>query len=146
MIEQTNHLAELWWNWMSAMFWQVGLLIVLIALLDLLIRKWAWPQLRYALWSLILIKLILSPALSSPSGLAPKLRPYLTQVLNRTVSEPAIAEKLPPALPFLNDRITRAAVQSEPNLMLTMEDIPTAGNSVSSERLTQATGPRLDWP
>ena len=145
MIGQINNLAQLWWDWTSAMFWQVGLLIVLIALLDLLIRKWAWPQLRYALWSLVLIKLILSPALSLPSGLAPKLRPYVTQVLNKAASEPAVTEKLLPALPFLSNRITQVAVQSEPHLMLTMEDVPTEGNSVGSERLTQATGPRLDW-
>jgi hypothetical protein len=43
------------------MFWQVGLLILLIGGIDRLIRKWAWPQLRYALWSLILVKLLLPP-------------------------------------------------------------------------------------
>ena len=145
MIESINYLAQLWWNWMSAMFWQVGLLIALIALLDLLIRKWAWPQLRYALWSLILVKLILSPALSSPSGLAPKLKPYVAQVLSKTVSEPAIAEKLPPALPFLNDRITQVAAQSQPYRISTVVDISTTGDSVGNERLIQATGPRLDW-
>ncbi len=145
MIEQINHLAQLWWSWTSAMFLQVGLLIILVALIDLLIRRWAWPQLRYALWSLILIKLVLSPALSLPTGLAPKLRPYVTQVLNRTVNEPAVTSKLPPTLPFLNDRITQAAVQSEPHIILAVEDIPTAGDSVGGERFTQAAGPRLDW-
>ena len=74
MIEEINHLAQSWWDWMSAMFWQVGLLILIIAMIDLLIRKWAWPQLRYALWSLVLIKLVLSPTLSLPSGLTPKLK------------------------------------------------------------------------
>ena len=29
-------------------------------------RKWAWPQLRYALWSWVLVKLILPPNLTSP--------------------------------------------------------------------------------
>jgi len=58
MIEQLNAIARLWWDWSVAMFWQVGLLILLIAALDRLTRRWAWPQLRYALWSLILIKLL----------------------------------------------------------------------------------------
>ena len=98
MIEQINHLAQLWWDWTSAMFWQVGLLIALTALLDRLIRRWAWPQLRYALWSLILVKLVLSPALSLPSGLAPKLRPIVAHVLETAISEPQATEKLPPVL------------------------------------------------
>ena len=55
------------------MFWQVGLLILLIGCIDLLIRKWAWPQLRYALWSLILVKLLLPPTWSLPSGIVPEL-------------------------------------------------------------------------
>ena len=83
MIEQLNHLARLWWDWSAAMFWQVGLLIVLIGCIDLLIRRWAWPQLRYALWSLILIKLLLPPTLSLPSGVVPELRPVIRQALQR---------------------------------------------------------------
>ena len=74
MIDALNAIAQVWWSWMSAMFWQVGLLILLIALVDRLVRRWAWPQLRYALWSLVLIKLILPPTLSLPSGIVPRLQ------------------------------------------------------------------------
>ena len=81
MIESLNAIAHVWWTWIAAMFWQVGLLIVLIACLDRLIRRWAWPQLRYALWSLVLIKLILPPALSLPSGIVPALQPVASQAL-----------------------------------------------------------------
>ena len=63
MIELLNHIARLWWDWTASMFWQVGLLILVIGCIDLLTRKWAWPQLRYALWSLILVKLLLPPTL-----------------------------------------------------------------------------------
>ena len=59
MIEQINHLAGLWWSGTIAMFWQVGVLIILIGCVDLIIRKWAWPQLRYALWLMVLVKLVL---------------------------------------------------------------------------------------
>ena len=45
MIEQFNHIAGLWWSGAIAMFWQVGVLIILIGCVDLIIRKWAWPQL-----------------------------------------------------------------------------------------------------
>jgi beta-lactamase regulating signal transducer with metallopeptidase domain len=79
MVEQLNAVARLWWDWSAAMFWQAGLLIVLIGCVDLLIRKWAWPQLRYALWSLILLKLLLPPTLSLPSGIVPGLQPVVGQ-------------------------------------------------------------------
>jgi beta-lactamase regulating signal transducer with metallopeptidase domain/LysM repeat protein len=81
MIEQLNAISEVWWGWMAGMFWQVGLLILLIACIDRLVRKWAWPQLRYALWSLILIKLILPPTTSLPSGVVPELRPVVGQAV-----------------------------------------------------------------
>ncbi len=81
MAELLNTLARLWWDWTAAMFWQVGLLTILIGCLDLLVRKWAWPQLRYALWSLILIKLLLPPTLSLPSGVVPGLQSRAVQAL-----------------------------------------------------------------
>ena len=32
MVELLNHIARLWWDWTASMFWQVGLLILAIAL------------------------------------------------------------------------------------------------------------------
>jgi beta-lactamase regulating signal transducer with metallopeptidase domain len=87
MVEQLNAIARLWWGWSAAMFWQVGLLILLIAAIDRLIRRWAWPQLRYALWSLILVKLLLPPWLSLPSGIVPGLQPVVKQALVRLEPE-----------------------------------------------------------
>ncbi len=91
MVEQLNAIARIWWDWTAAMFWQVGLLIVLIACIDRLIRRWAWPQLRYALWSLILIKLLLPPSLSLPSGIVPGLQPKVAQAVRWMGSEKAAA-------------------------------------------------------
>ncbi|MBP7053678.1 MAG: hypothetical protein KBE65_21930, partial [Phycisphaerae bacterium] len=87
MVEQLNAIARLWWNWSVGMFWQVGLLILLIATIDRLIRRRAWPQLRYALWSLILIKLLLPPSLSLPSGIVPGLQPVVHRAFARLESE-----------------------------------------------------------
>jgi beta-lactamase regulating signal transducer with metallopeptidase domain len=81
MIELLNHIGHLWWDWTAAMFWQVGLLILLIGGIDRLIRRWAWPQLRYALWSLILVKLLLPPNWSLPSSIVSELQPRVTQAL-----------------------------------------------------------------
>lgn len=93
MVEQLNTISGLWWDWSAAMFWQVGLLIILIACIDRLVRRWTWPQLRYALWSLILIKLILPPTLSLPSGVVPGLHLKIAPALRWLDSEkPAAGE------------------------------------------------------
>jgi beta-lactamase regulating signal transducer with metallopeptidase domain len=61
MFEQINAIAQGWWNWMWPMFWQVSVLVVLLGIIDLLLRRHIWPQVRYALWLLVLVKLILPP-------------------------------------------------------------------------------------
>jgi beta-lactamase regulating signal transducer with metallopeptidase domain len=73
MTEQINKIAEIWWSWMWPMFWQVGVLIVLIAAVDLFTKRWVWPQVRYALWFLVLVKLVLSPDLTSPASLTSQI-------------------------------------------------------------------------
>jgi beta-lactamase regulating signal transducer with metallopeptidase domain len=74
---------------MSAMFWQVGLLIILVACIDTLIKKWAWPKLRYALWLLVLIKLVLPPGVSMPGSLVERLQPQLNRIMSRNISKPS---------------------------------------------------------
>lgn len=68
MIIVLNSISTSWWNWMSAMFWQLTILIIFIFLLDLFLEKWIFPQLRYSLWLLVLIKLVIPPDYSLPSG------------------------------------------------------------------------------
>ena len=158
---------------MSAMFWQIGLLILLIAFIDLLIRKWAWPQLRYALWSLILIKLILSPALSLPSGLAPKLKPVLTRMLESAADKELIEVTWPIVIPSTNDEFRQTVMRSYPshptfaesNLnaerrygevsaqdnieqVQTDDPMPDTGILIAQSpnyAIFQPVGPRLDW-
>jgi beta-lactamase regulating signal transducer with metallopeptidase domain len=73
MTEQINTIAEIWWSWMWPMFWQVGVLIVLIAAVDFFIKRWVWPKVRYALWLLVLVKLVLPPGLTSPASLTSQI-------------------------------------------------------------------------
>jgi len=70
-MSQLHRIAELWWGWMEPMFLQVSLLILLVWVIDLVIRKWAWPQVRYALWLLVLLKLLIPPTWYLPSGIVP---------------------------------------------------------------------------
>lgn len=66
-------LEEFWLAWMAPMLWQSSLLILAVLLADLLLRRWAWPQLRRALWLMAALKLMLPPSLTSPVGVAPRL-------------------------------------------------------------------------
>ncbi len=111
MVELLNHIAHLWWDWTASMFWQVGLLILLIGSVDLLIRKWAWPQLRYALWSLILVKLLLPPSLSLPSGVVPELQPRIAQVLDWLDSEKQAVAERPTAISDFGLRMTGSTLR-----------------------------------
>ncbi len=91
MIEQINNVASSWWSWTLSMFWQVGILVALVWCADLIIRKWAWPQLRYALLLMVLVKLVLPPTISLPTSITSGLQPMVsgekhTQYLGTTPS------------------------------------------------------------
>ena len=74
MITQINSAAEGWWNWMWPMLWQVSVLIVFIGAIDFLLRRRIWPQVRYALWLLVLVKLILPPTFSLSTSVVSHVR------------------------------------------------------------------------
>ena len=78
MIEMLNNMADKWFVWQLSMLWQVAVLIGIVWVFDLLIRRWAWPQLRYALWLLILLKLVLPPTLTSPMSFTSEI-PFVAQ-------------------------------------------------------------------
>lgn len=77
MINLINEIAQSWWIWMGPMFWQASLLILILISIDALIRNWAWPQVRYALWTLVLIKLVIPPAFTLPVSIVPHLQPVV---------------------------------------------------------------------
>lgn len=59
-------MAAWWWTWTATMSVQVLVLVLIVALVDRLLARWSWPQLRAALWSLVVVKLVLPPTLTSP--------------------------------------------------------------------------------
>jgi len=94
MVEYINHIAQLWWAWSVDMFWQVGLLIALLGCLDAVLRKWAWPQVRYALWLLVLIKLVLPPGITLPSSITSGIHPWVVQTLTQTPASDTSAHEV----------------------------------------------------
>ena len=73
MIDVLERVAALWAGWMGPMLLQSSLLIAAVGIVDLLLRRWAWPQVRSVLWTLVLIKLVLPPSWSLPTGVVPQL-------------------------------------------------------------------------
>ncbi|NLD35842.1 MAG: M56 family metallopeptidase, partial [Desulfatiglans sp.] len=85
MIQYLNDVSQVWWQWMGSMFWQVSLLIVIVTALDMMIRKWAWPQVRYALWALVFIKLVISPAWQMPTSIISLIQPQVQEQITFNV-------------------------------------------------------------
>lgn len=98
MIAAINQIAQSWWGWMGPMLWQVSLLILIVTGLDFLLRRWAWPQVRYTLWLLVLVKLIIPPSWTLPSSLVSKWQPVvqanLEDRLGVYLGAPAVREPL----------------------------------------------------
>ena len=114
MIAQLNELAQIWWQWMAGMFWQVSLLIILITTLDMAIRRWAWPQLRYALWALVFIKLIIPPTWQMPTSIVSWLQPQVEEQISFQIGEER--NEIRSVLNLLNQEQDNETVVSRPTL------------------------------
>ncbi|MBN2180627.1 MAG: M56 family metallopeptidase, partial [Sedimentisphaerales bacterium] len=112
MVDTINHIALSWWGWMAAMFWQVSLLIILIACIDILIKKWAWPRLRYALWLLVLLKLILPPCISMPGSFIARLQPMAGRVVESMTRERPVIEEPSAEIQYNHYQIVPAVMNS----------------------------------
>lgn len=99
MMEIVNQIALAWWSWMGPMLWQASLLIVVVSVIDLALRGWAWPQVRYALWLLVLIKLLIPPTWSLPSGVVSQVQPWAQQRVVEVWIEKEAAPVTPIATP-----------------------------------------------
>ncbi|MCG8457472.1 MAG: M56 family metallopeptidase [Holophagales bacterium] len=61
MSEQLEAGTLFWWTWIAPSAVQAAVLIPLLALVDRLLPRRTWPQLRAALWWLVLLRLLLPP-------------------------------------------------------------------------------------
>ena len=73
LVSQLNAFAVGWWTWFATVTWQASLYIAGIALLDRFIGRRVWPQVRYAVWLLAFVKLVLPPTLASPFSIVSAL-------------------------------------------------------------------------
>jgi beta-lactamase regulating signal transducer with metallopeptidase domain len=65
LITSLNAAAAVWWTWFAAVTWQASLFIAVVAISDRLFGRHIWPQVRYAVWLLAFVKLVLPPTLGS---------------------------------------------------------------------------------
>ena len=111
LIESLNAVGDRWLSFAGPMLIQSSILIVLLFALDLGFRCKLRPAIRYALWLIVLVKLLLPPSFALPTSAAWWLRPtrtlpapkpepvfvtYSSAPLAPTV-EPALPAQLPPA-------------------------------------------------
>jgi len=75
LIEALNAWADHALRFAWPMLWQSSLLIALLFALDVLTRRRLRPAVRYALWLVVLVKLLLPPSLAFPTGPGWWLRP-----------------------------------------------------------------------
>jgi len=67
-IELLNHWAEHFPAFARAMLWQSSLLIAIVFIVDTTWRRKLRASIRYTLWMVVLVKLILPPGLASPTN------------------------------------------------------------------------------
>ncbi len=73
-IETLNLWGDRFLDFVWPMLWQSSLLILALFALDFVLRKRVRAAIRYALWLVVLVKLVVPPAFASPTGLAWWLR------------------------------------------------------------------------
>jgi beta-lactamase regulating signal transducer with metallopeptidase domain len=122
-----NQVGRACCDFAGRMFIQSGVLVGLLLVADLCLRARVSARFRYALWLLVLVKLVLPPSLALPTGATYWLGPYLP-------SAPGVLEReVPPQLP----------VPAEPiGLESHIGAVPTAtGATVASRSIAP-----LQWP
>src|SRR5258706_144793 len=74
-IELSDRFGEAALGFAWPMLWQSSLLIAALFMLDFVLRRKVRAAVRYALWLVVLLKLLLPPSLAFPTGLAWWVRP-----------------------------------------------------------------------
>jgi len=121
IVAQLNHLGDMFWRSASAMFVQSSVLIALVFAIDFLIRRRVRAVVRYGVWMLVLVKLVLPTTLSLPTGIGswfadlspapPEMTGYVAIPAATITMSPSLpAEPIPPIEPPERDAGTLAAL------------------------------------
>src|SRR5580698_8083323 len=70
VIDGINRAGAMHWDFASAMFVQVASLVAILALVEVCLRRRVRAVVRYWLWALVILKLMLPVSLRTPASLA----------------------------------------------------------------------------
>jgi len=88
--------ALFWLEWMTTASLQLGILVILIALAALVLQRFP-ARFRYALWLLVLVKIILPPSLCVPWSVGSRLLTPLISTMRSPSSQTFIDQALDPS-------------------------------------------------
>jgi prepilin-type processing-associated H-X9-DG protein len=139
-----NSIANAWFDWQSSMLWQTAVLIGVVAGIDRLIRKRAWPQLRYMLWLLVFVKLVLPPGLTSPWSVTSQVPALAQQAVEAGMQNPRPPAVVPAAQPLPVEPAAATATGTPSNAEPLAAALPRAESAVSQPP-AQAKSESLSW-
>ncbi len=94
-VEMLNAVGRMFCSHAWSIFVQVSILIAVLLALDLLLRPRVRAVVRYAMWMLVFVKLLLPPTLSLPTGIG-YYRPE-HKAVSPGQTEPVVEQPAPPA-------------------------------------------------
>src|SRR5690242_10923819 len=74
LIESLNVWGGRFMDFAPSLLWQSSLLMAVVFVIDFLLRRKIRPAIRYTLWFVVFVKLLLPPTLALPTGAAWWLR------------------------------------------------------------------------
>jgi len=107
-----NSIGRGFCNSAAAMFLQVGVLVAVLFAIDILLRRRLRATVRYWIWMLVFVKLLLPPSLSVPTGIGYWCGTHLD--LSPAVSTPAPQVILPPSMGVVGAAGAGAEMRSMP--------------------------------
>ncbi len=137
-----NQFGALFVSHAGSMFVQASVLILLLWVLDHVLRRYLRASLRYGLWMLVLVKLVLSPSFSLPTGIG-----NLGRVANRVAGIlPARIQAVSPShvestTSSAKDQLASTRGQAAPE----MRNQNTRGASQRDNRNAEDTPVLLTW-
>jgi beta-lactamase regulating signal transducer with metallopeptidase domain len=143
MAETLNRIAGIWFEWQWAMLWQTAVLIGVVAVIDRLIRKRAWPQLRYTLWLLVFVKLVLPPGLASPVSVTSQVPALAHQAVQAGTRTPAAPVETHAAASLPTRPAASVAAESPKHAGSTAVALPQAPSAAAQP--VQRTSEPLSW-
>jgi beta-lactamase regulating signal transducer with metallopeptidase domain len=120
IIDHLNRLSTVWLGLMGAILWQSTLVVLLVTIVALLLRR-ASPRVRYWLWQIVAIKLLLMPfwvlAVPWPFAALRSVPPVESALPLPRVSPPPIGVSPRPSLPIAPQPAEPSPPPSAPSLL-----------------------------